>query len=322
MTSRRDPERYEIKVHRPDDFEEFWRATLAQADALPLDADIRAVPLRSRDDVEMFEISFQSLDGIRVAGWYGRPATHAAAGSLPALLYTPGYISEPPLPTHWARLGYAALSLAPRGKLRSNRPFNPGYPGLLVHNIVDRHTYGYRGFYVDAVRAVDFLRGLPEVDGTRIGVHGSSQGGALTIVIAALRPDAIACGALGAPYLCGMWEAPRLTRSYPYEEINEFLREHPDLAPQVEETVAYFDGINFAPMIKATMLTYIGLEDDVCPPETGFALHRAMRCEKELIASPRCAHDAGIRWVSPKVEEFLARHLSPVPSGSLTGAAR
>jgi cephalosporin-C deacetylase len=221
----------------------------------------------------------------------------------------PGYISEPPVPIHWARLGYAALSVAPRGKLRSNRPFNPGYPGLMVHNIVDRYTYGYRGFFVDALRGIDVLRGMPEVDEARIGVHGSSQGGALTIVASALRPEVVKCGALGAPFLCGMWAAPRLTHSYPYEEINEFIHEHPHLAPQVEETVAYFDGINFAPMIKAPMLVYLGLEDDVCPPETGYALYRAMQCEKELIASPHCAHEAGIHVVEPRVEEFLARHL-------------
>ena len=77
------------------------------------------------------------------------------------------------------------------------------YPGLLVDNIVDRNTYAYRGFYVDATRAVDFLLSRPEVDHTRIGVHGSSQGGALTLTTAALRADAIACGAAGPEIRAG-----------------------------------------------------------------------------------------------------------------------
>ena len=67
-----------------------------------------------------------------------------------------------------------------------------------------------------------------------------------------------------------------LTHSYPYEEINEYLRLYPDREPMVRETLAYFDGINFAPLIKAPMFVYIGLEDDVCPPETGYALVEAM----------------------------------------------
>jgi len=55
----------------------------------------------------------------------------------------------------------AAIGVAPRGKLRSNDRFNPGYPGLLVNNMVDRHTYSYRGFYMDAARAVDFALTRP-----------------------------------------------------------------------------------------------------------------------------------------------------------------
>ena len=51
---------------------------------------------------------------------------------------------------------------------------------------------------------------------------------------------------------------------------------------------------------------YIGLEDDVCPPETGFAVHDAMKCEKDLLTYERCGHDAGFFWAMEKVEEFLA----------------
>jgi cephalosporin-C deacetylase len=229
-------------------------------------------------------------------------------------LLVPGYISEPTLPKSWAKLGYAAVGVAPRGKLRSNRHFNPGYPGLLTSNIVDRHTYAYRGFYVDAARAVDFVLSRPEVDHARIGVHGSSQGGALTITTAALRADAITVGAAGAPYLCGFMDAAALTHSWPYEEINDYLRAYPERAGAVRETLNYFDGFNFAPMIRCPMLVYIGLGDDVCPPETGYALHDALNCPKELHTYRRCAHDAGIYWEMPKVEAFLARHLRPAVS--------
>jgi cephalosporin-C deacetylase len=163
----------------------------------------------------------------------------------------------------------------------------------------------------DACRAVDFAQSRPEVDNSRIGVHGSSQGGALTITTAALRSDAIACGAAGAPYLCGYMESATLTHSYPYEEINEYLRLYPEHEQEMWDTLAYFDGINFAPKIKCPMLTYIGLEDDVCPPETGFAVHNAMNCPKELHTHANCAHDAGIYWEMPRVEAFLAEHLKP-----------
>ena len=304
-------EAYPTSVARPADFDAFWADIMAEAAAIPLNPTIEPVPLRSTEEVDVFEIHYDSLDHLRVAGWYCVPRASYLPPPYPALLIVPGYISEPTLPKAWAKRGYAAVGVAPRGKLRSNRHFNPGYPGLLVHNILDRHTYAYRGFYVDACRAVDFVQTRPEVDASRIGVHGSSQGGALTIVTAALRRDAVTCGAAGAPFLCGFMDAARLTHSYPYEEINDYLRLHPEREPLVRETLAYYDGINFAPLIRCPMLVYIGLEDDVCPPETGYAVYRAMTCPKDLHAYPRCAHDAGAYWEASKVEAFLAEHLRP-----------
>ena len=118
----------------------------------------------------------------------------------------------------------------------------------MTRNIIDRHTYSYRGFYADASRAVDFALTRPEVDKTRIGVHGSSQGGALTITTAALRPDIITVGAAGAPYLCGFMDSAALTHSWPYEEMNDYLRLHPEREGAMRETLNYFDGVNFAPM--------------------------------------------------------------------------
>src|SRR5688500_16095537 len=193
------------------------------------------IPLRSNDKVETYEIHYDSIDGVRIAGWYCRPAEAYVPPPYPALLLVPGYISEPTLPKSWAKLGYAAVGVAPRGKLRSNRQFNPGYPGLLLSNPIDRNTYGYRGFYVDAVRAVDFDKSRPEVDSSRIGVHGSSQGGALTIVVSALRNGEIAAAAAGAPYLCCIMDSATLSHTYPYEEINEYLRLHPDRETALQE---------------------------------------------------------------------------------------
>jgi cephalosporin-C deacetylase len=311
QTQLKTPADFATSVVRPPDFDEFWAEIMAEAATIPLNPSLDHVPQRSTSEVDVFEIGYDSLDHVRIAGWYCAPKASYLPPPYPGLLIVPGYISEPTLPKSWAKKGYAAIGVAPRGKLRSNRRFNPGYPGLLTTNIVDRNTYGYRGFYVDACRAVDFALSRREIDAARIGIHGSSQGGALTIISAALRRDVITCGAAGAPYLCGFMDAASLTHSYPYEEINDYLRLHPERAQLVRDTVAYYDGINFAPLIRCPMLIYIGLRDDVCPPETGYAVYQAMTCPKDLHATPDCAHDAGAYWEQRNVEAFLATHLRP-----------
>jgi cephalosporin-C deacetylase len=269
--------------------------------------------MRSNDQVETFEIHYTSLDGLRIAGWYCHPRESAQAPPYPALLIVPGYISEPTLPKQWAKAGYAAVGVTPRGKLRSNSHFNPGYPGLLVDNIIDKETYAYHGFYIDAARAVDFVLSRPEIDHSRIGVQGGSQGGALTLTTAALRNDVITCGAAGAPYLTGYMDAISFTHSYPYEEMNEYRRLYPEREAQMRATLDYYDCLNFAPNIRCPMLISIGLGDDVCPPETAFDLLQALTCPVESNAYPRCAHDAGGFWEGKNIADFLAKHLQPTP---------
>ncbi len=302
-------EEYGTTTTRPADFDRFWDDILRQAAAIPLNPTVEPIPLRSTDEVEVFEVKYDSLDHVRIACWYCLPRERR--GKLPAVIHVPGYVSEPMMPKATARKGYAAISVAPRGKLRSNSQFNPGYPGLLTHNITDRNSYSYRGFYVDACRAVDFLLGRPEVDQSRIAVTGSSQGGALTIVTSALRRE-IACAAAGAPYLCGFMDAARLTHSYPYEEINEYLRLHPEREEQIRQTLSYFDGINFAPRIRCPIIVNIGLQDDVCPPETGYALFREIGSpDKKLYPYNNCKHDAGSFWHAAVIDAFLRAHLHP-----------
>ena len=132
------------------------------APGFPLEPEVRLVPLRSD------------------AGHCLRGLLHklgAAADRLLVLRAPPhrrpaqshhrhhaGYVSEPQLGT--GSSGHAQAMPAwwwPRaGKLRSNSVFNPGYPGLLTHNLTDYQTYGYRGFYCDAWRAIDLLLSRPE----------------------------------------------------------------------------------------------------------------------------------------------------------------
>jgi cephalosporin-C deacetylase len=298
---------YQAQVRKPADFDAFWEAVRQQTAAVPLAPEIIPDPLRTTADVEVFQVFYTSVDHVRVAAWYCCPRRRTAR--MPALLLAPGYQMDPPIPKEWARKGYMALFVAPRGKLRSMQQFNPGYPNLLTHNITDRHTYAYRGFYADTWRGVDFLLAQPDVDPTRIGVTGSSQGGGLTIVTAAMRSE-IRAAAAGAPYLCGFMDAIRLTQTYPYEEINDYLRHYPDSRGLVEETLAYFDGINFADKITCPIIVNIGLQDNVCPPETGYALfHKIAAPEKKLYTYDGHGHDAGRVKHQAVTEQFFAQHL-------------
>lgn len=303
-------QKFRSTVKRPADFDRFWEATITATDRIPARAEFNHVPMRSNDAVDVYDVRYDSYGGLRIAAWYCAPR---GKGPFPGILVVPGYVSEPMLPKTLAAQGYAVLSAAPRGKLRSNGKFNPGYPGLLMHNITDRDSYGYRGFYMDALRAFDVLLSRPEVDPQRVGVQGSSQGGALTLLVASLRPDRVAAASAGAPYLCSTMDAATLTHSYPYQEINDYLRLNPGDEPRLRATWDYYDIHNFVDRIRCPIIVNVGLNDDVCPPATGYALFRQIGGgKKKLYPYENCAHDAGTSaGHAAVVREFMASRLEP-----------
>ena len=53
------------QVVKPDDFDQFWQEIMDEADSIPLNASIELDPLRSSKEVEVFEVEYDSLDGLR-----------------------------------------------------------------------------------------------------------------------------------------------------------------------------------------------------------------------------------------------------------------
>ena len=287
MATREELEAFVTSVTCPDDFDEFWDRTLAALAGEPLQPSLALDPLRSNEDVNVYQATYRSLDGLEIFGWYSVPAV--GDGPFPAILVLPGYKSEPALRRDWGRKSVAVLSVAVRGKLPSSSRFNPGYPGLLTAGIENRETYSYRGVISDCSRGVDFLLSRPEIDPERIFACGSSQGGGLTLATAGLRPE-IKGGVSGYPFICCFPESMKMLRSYPYDELSCYVRAHPDREKQMLQTLRYFDGVNFAPRIKCPMVVGIALEDEVCPPETSYAAYDRLGGERELWLFPESGH--------------------------------
>ena len=102
---------YRSKVRKPDDFDAFWEGVLQQAAAVPLAPEMVLDPLRTSDDVEVFQVFYSSLDHLRIAAWYCRPARLTAR--TPAILFLPGYQMDPRFPRSGRARG-TARSPSPR----------------------------------------------------------------------------------------------------------------------------------------------------------------------------------------------------------------
>lgn len=295
-------------VPRPPDFDEFWDDALTEARSFGLNPVVTEDPLRSNDRVIVYKVSITSLERVRVGGWYAVPR---GAGPFPALQMVPGYSMRANLSVRGiAEHGIATLWLSIRGH-DFDSPITPGFPGFLCHNITDRHRYIYRGGFCDAVRGIDFLRRRPEVDASRIAVAGSSQGGALTLVTAALAGDIVAA-APDVPFLTNFRYCVGASSSYPYAEIADLLRAHPEIEESIWQTVAYFDVVNFAPAVTCPVLLAVGLQDDICPTPASLAMAGSITGPVELAVYENAAHEAGTAFAhAGRKLDWLKAKLGP-----------
>ena len=296
---------YRSDYKEPDDFDEFWRTTLAEHDDIPL--DVRVVPVETDlRTIVVFDVTFAGYGGHPIHAWLRLPRSRS--GRLPGIVQFHGYTSGRGNALEnllWASAGYAHLLVDVRGQGGdyaggdTGDPVGsgPAFPGFMTKGIEKPESYFYRRVFVDAVRAVDVLRRLDFVDGGRVAAIGDSQGGGIALAVAGLVPD-VAALYVQAPLLCDVRRATLITDALPYKEIAGYLRarrliDGEPAADRVFHTLGYFDGIGFARRAAAPAWFSTGLMDEVCPPSTAFGAYHAYAGPKQIKAWEYNGHDAG-----------------------------
>lgn len=286
----------------PPDFDAFWHQTLAEARQTPLNATFAPADFGLRL-VETLDVTFNGFGGQPIKAWLILPK--GATRPLPCVVEYVGYGGGRGFPTEWlpfANANFAHLVMDTRGQGSvwrmgdtPDREFeggNPQYNGFMTRGILDPRHYYYRRVFTDAVRAVEAARAHDSVDAARIAVTGGSQGGGITLAVAALIPD-LDAALPDVPFLCHFRRATTLIGTAPYSEISAFLAVHRDKTEQVFRTLSYFDGMNFAARAIMPALFSVGLMDDICPPSTVYAAYNHYKGEKRMAVYPFNNHEGG-----------------------------
>lgn len=286
---------YKPTLTRAVDFESFWRTTIDAAVAHPMNAEFMAYPFPA-PGVEVFTVRFDGFEGGRLAGWFARPAANADS-KHPGLCLYHGYSGRGPRPLdflHLVHAGFCVMSLDCRGQngLSQNAAtFDGGHQqGWMTQGIRDPQHYYYRYVYADAVRALELLASRDEVDDQRLAISGVSQGGGLTLAVAALsnRPQ---LALPDIPFLCDFPRSIEIANAGPYPEIPLFIKAHPPARETVMRTLSYCDAVNLAPWIKCRTVISNCLWDNICPPSSIFAAYNHMTCEKQMEIYPYHLHE-------------------------------
>jgi len=282
------PERIVSPVDAQPDFQNYWDRARKELGAVEPQYKVTKKDTLGTPTHNIYLVEMRSLGNILIRGWYSVPKK---PGKYPAILKVQGYSSNS-LPQD---LNYGAdfvsFALNIRGHGNSQDDVNPGFPGYLQNFLNDKELYIYRGAYMDCVRAMDFLCSRAEVDTSRIVVEGGSQGGALTFATAALDNKRIKLCIPMIPFLSDFPDYFK-TAAWPANEFINLVEIEKKMSwEKVFYTLSYIDIKNLAPMIKAPMLMYAGLLDEICPPHINFAAYNNVTAKKEYVVAPGAGHD-------------------------------
>ena len=280
-------QQYRPTVAEPDDFEDFWTSTLAEARRLELDPVFDKIEAGT-PIFDSYDLTFTGFGGTRVKAWLTTPA--GAEGPLPTVVEYLGYSGGRGFPfarTVYAAAGWAHVIMDTRGQgwnaggyaSTPDDAAEAGYnhaPGFMTSGLDDPKNYYYRRLYTDTIRCLDAVSGNPLVDRSKIIVTGGSQGGGLSIAAAGLASYAdielLGC-APDVPFLCHFQRALKITDAAPYSEITNYLHGWRDQVETAYRTLSYFDGVNLGHRAAAPGLFSVGLMDATCPPSTVYAAY-------------------------------------------------
>lgn len=313
---------YRPAERAPGDFDAFWARTLAETAALgpPAPHFIQRLPALF-PLVDVYDVTFAGFGNHPIKGWFLEPAGNEKP--LPCIVTFIGYSGGRGLPAdHLAPAcgGFAHFVMDTRGQGASSSGHSfgdtadpvgagPAAAGFLTKGIASPESYFYRRVFVDAVRAVQSAAAHPHVDPERLAVSGVSQGGGIALAAAGLLGEQVRLCMADVPFLCHFRRATTLVDTWPYNEVVHYLRARREDIDTVYRTLSYFDGIHFAPRIRARTLMSVALMDNICPPSTVFAAFNRIRAKKEIRIYPFNTHEGGSVVQVEERLRFAAEHL-------------
>jgi len=292
------PEQLKPYTKNPADFDGFWKKNLEKAreevknEKLMVKCDKVDKYSTSETDIYLLKLHTDRSHSV-----YGYLSVPKGTGKFPVVLCPPGAgvktIKEPTNKLYYAKNGFIRLEMEIHGLNPEMTPeqfkeVSSAFDqenGYLCNGLDDKDNYYMKHVYVACVRALDYLCSLPEWDGKNVFVQGGSQGGALSLIIAALDPRVTACVA-NHPALSDM--AGYLdNRAGGYPHFNKMRNM---LTPAKVETLAYYDVVNFARRIQCPVYLTWGFNDNTCPPTTSYIVWNLITAPKEPLITPINEH--------------------------------
>ena len=304
------PEKIKPFAQEPKDFDDFWKKALDEARQIDLNPTKVLLPERCTKDVNVYEISYHNNRwGSKM---YGVLSVPVKPGKYPALLRVPGAGVRPYSgDTYTAtgkcivlEIGIHGVPVTMEQKVYDDLA-NAALNGYWDTNLENPDRNAYKRVVTGAVKGVDMIASLDEWDGKTLGVTGSSQGGFLSLAVAALDKRVTFLAAVHDAMCDYEAELHGVAGGWPHYFYHAKMNA---ITKARLECARYYDGVNFARRITVTGWYSFGYNDEVVPPTSSYGLYNSVKAPKTLSLYQMTGHfwyqEQWDEW-----QEFLTNHL-------------
>lgn len=299
---------------KPDDFEQFWQEKKQQIAKYQPKVTINWVdyPIPT---IQVGEITLVSWDDTPINGLIVKPIELKEGPIICSYHGLTGHKGFPVDYLKWTSLGLTVISFDVRGQGTS-----PDYAtytngarsqAWILKGILDPEEHYYTNIYQDIMTQMNWVMNQSIVIPTKIGVVGSSQGGAQSAAAAGLMNEVVDFALIDCPFMTYVGQAMQQATDGSYLAVKDYFKLNDaafEDAHLIERTFSYVDTINFADKIICPVLMATGLLDGVTPPISAYALHNTIASkDKQIDCYPRHLHEVVPDHEIKKLE-FVAKH--------------
>lgn len=304
------PEKIKPFAQEPKDFDDFWKKALDEARQIDLNPTKVLLPERCTKDVNVYEVSYHNNRwGSKM---YGILSIPVKPGKYPALLRVPGAGVRPYSgDTYTAtgkcivlEIGIHGVPVTMEQKVYDDLA-NAALNGYWDTNLENPDRNAYKRVVTGAVKGVDMIASLDEWDGKTVGVTGSSQGGFLSLAVAALDKRVTFLAAVHDAMCDYEAELHGVAGGWPHYFYHAKMNA---ITKARLEGARYYDGVNFARRITVPGWYSFGYNDEVVPPTSAYGLYNTIKAPKILSLYQMTGHF----WYQEQWDEwleFLTNHL-------------
>ena len=304
------PEKIKPFAQEPKDFDDFWKKALDEARQIDLNPTKVLLPERCTKDVNVYEVSYHNNRW--ESKMYGILSIPVKPGKYPALLRVPGAGVRPysgdtytaPGKCIVLEIGIHGVPVTMEQKVYDDLA-NAALNGYWDTNLENPDRNAYKRVVTGAVRGVDMIASLDEWDGKTVGVTGSSQGGFLSLAVAALDKRVTFLAAVHDAMCDYEAELHGVAGGWPHYFYHAKMNA---ITKARLEGARYYDGVNFARRITVPGWYSFGYNDEVVPPTSAYGLYNTIKAPKILSLYQMTGHF----WYQEQWDEwleFLTNHL-------------